>query len=327
MEDSPHSAAADRAENGRIRNVETPFVSVIIPCYNHAHFLPEAIESVLQQSYPHREIIVVDDGSPDNTPEIAARYAGVRCLSQENKGLAGARNAGLQISAGTYIVFLDADDRLTAGALQTGVDCLNAQPELAFAFGECRRVDLEGKVIPRPDQAPKNEDLYVELLHHSFIWCPATVMYRKTILLDMGGFNTSLHVRASDDYDLYLRIARCSRIAAHGQIVAEYRLYPGSMSSNAALMLKSALYILHTQQDYIKGNPLYESACREGLKQARRYYGSKLLQNVLHDIHSGTGGRKLIADLFTLLRFYPLGPVKYMVVRIQDRIDSFRTPY
>ena len=96
-------------------------VSVVIPCYNQAHFLGEAIESVLAQTYPHREIVVVDDGSPDNTREVASRYPGVRYVRQENQGLAAARNTGLRHSSGSYLVFLDADDRLLPEALEVGL--------------------------------------------------------------------------------------------------------------------------------------------------------------------------------------------------------------
>ena len=105
------------AEDERVgadERAEAALVSVVIPCYNQAHFLGEAIESVLAQTYPHLEIVVVDDGSTDNTGEVAARYPGVRYVRQENQGLAAARNTGLRHSSGDYLVFLDADDRLLA---------------------------------------------------------------------------------------------------------------------------------------------------------------------------------------------------------------------
>src|SRR5215204_1671374 len=107
--------------------VGSPLVSVVIPCYKQAHFLGEAIESVLAQSYPNFEIIVVDDGSPDNTSEVAASYPRVRLVRQENQGLSAARNSGLSRSEGEYVVFLDADDRLLPGALQVGLECLEAR--------------------------------------------------------------------------------------------------------------------------------------------------------------------------------------------------------
>src|SRR5215217_62523 len=94
-----------------------PLVSVVIPCYNQAHFLKEAIESVLKQSYAHYEIVVVDDGSTDETSEVASSYEGVRLIRQENRGLAEARNTGIKHSEGDFLVFLDADDRLLPEAL------------------------------------------------------------------------------------------------------------------------------------------------------------------------------------------------------------------
>src|SRR5215208_5142350 len=94
-----------------------PTISVIIPCYNGAGFLSEAIESVLAQRYPDLETIVVDDGSTDNSLAIAAQYPEIRSISQRNAGVAAARNTGLRYSAGEYIVFLDQDDRLLPDAL------------------------------------------------------------------------------------------------------------------------------------------------------------------------------------------------------------------
>ncbi len=99
-----------------VRKDEEALVSVVIPCYKQAHFLPEAIKSVLAQTYSGVEAIVVDDGSPDNTSEVACRHRDVRCIRQQNQGLSGARNTGLRESRGSFVMFLDADDRLLRNA-------------------------------------------------------------------------------------------------------------------------------------------------------------------------------------------------------------------
>ncbi|HWO47940.1 MAG TPA: glycosyltransferase family A protein, partial [Solirubrobacterales bacterium] len=117
-----------------------PLVSVVIPCWNQAHYLGEAIESALSQSYPSLEVIVVDDGSEDNSAAVAARFPGVRCLRQGNSGVAAARNRGLAEAGGEYAVFLDADDRLLPDALAVGVRELEARPETAFAAGMPRDI-------------------------------------------------------------------------------------------------------------------------------------------------------------------------------------------
>ena len=126
----------------------TLLVSVVIPCYNQAHFLTEAIESVLAQTSRQFEIIVVDDGSTDNTAEVAARYPGIGYLRQDNQGLAAARNTGLRHSQGDYLVFLDADDRLLPAALESGLDYLSAHPACAFVWGHYLRFTSDGSVLP-----------------------------------------------------------------------------------------------------------------------------------------------------------------------------------
>src|SRR6266496_4166301 len=100
------------------KSLEVSLVSVVIPCYNHAHFLSEAIESVMAQTWQQFEVIVVDDGSVDNTREVALRYSGVRYIRQTNQGLSASRNTGLRHSNGNFLVFLDADDRLRPAALE-----------------------------------------------------------------------------------------------------------------------------------------------------------------------------------------------------------------
>src|SRR5688500_8996836 len=99
-----------------------PLVSVVIPCYNQAHYLSEAVESALAQSYGSVETFVVDDGSADNSGEISARYPRVSYLRQANRGVAAARNAGLAASSGQFVLFLDADDRLLPEAVAVGLE-------------------------------------------------------------------------------------------------------------------------------------------------------------------------------------------------------------
>jgi cellulose synthase/poly-beta-1,6-N-acetylglucosamine synthase-like glycosyltransferase len=146
-------AVAHRADTRADGALPPPnLVSVIIPCYNHAHFLEQAIESVRAQSYSDFEIIVVDDGSTDNTTEVVRRHSRVRYVYQENAGLSSARNTGLWHSHGEFLVFLDADDRLLRNALETGVSCMRKHPECAFVSGHCRIIDSNGAILPSPRQ-------------------------------------------------------------------------------------------------------------------------------------------------------------------------------
>ena len=143
-------------------------VSVVIPCYNQARFLGEAIQSVLSQGYTDFEIIVVDDGSKDGTEEVASGYAKedsrVRLIRQENRGLPEARNRGLAESGGEYVVFLDSDDRLVGEALEVGVRELEAHPGCAFVSGICRKITADGSIVPEWEQFRVRDDPYLELL-------------------------------------------------------------------------------------------------------------------------------------------------------------------
>src|SRR5215831_5403862 len=112
---------------GRMYQIPTlspRLVSVVIPCYNQAAFLSEAVESVLSQTHRRVEILVDDDGSTDGTVAVARSYEGVRCISQANQGQGTARNEGLKRATGEYVVFLDSDDRPRPRALEVGVRCL-----------------------------------------------------------------------------------------------------------------------------------------------------------------------------------------------------------
>jgi hypothetical protein len=196
-------------------------VSVVIPCFRQAHFLPEAIESVLAQNYGGMvEIVVVDDGSPDNVGEVAARYPGVEYLRRPNGGLAAARNAGLEKAAGEFLLFLDADDRLLPEAIARGLEELRADPKAMMAAGTWQLIGETGEPLPAdpPRQPPA---AFPALLESCFISTPAAVLYRRELFGQIGGFDPK--VSASADYDLYLRTAARFQVRLHPHPVAEYR--------------------------------------------------------------------------------------------------------
>jgi hypothetical protein len=250
-------------------------VSVIIPCYNQARFLGEAIESVLAQTYPHFEVVVIDDGSTDNTSEVAARYPGVRCIRQENRGLAEARNEGIRRSNGGYLVFLDADDRLLPNALEVGLSELKAHPECAFVSGHCRFVDVDGSPLSTPLQTPIEGDHYEALLRTCYVWMPAEVMYQRVLLEYVGGFDPV--VSSSADYDLYLRIARQYPVHQHSEVVADYRRHGTNMTRNPVLMLKSEVTVLRRQRRHLGRLMQYRDAYKAGMKHSQKYFGEPLV--------------------------------------------------
>jgi glycosyltransferase involved in cell wall biosynthesis len=264
-----------RAEANQPHQPHAPLVSVIIPCYNQAHYLGEAIESVINQTYPRCEIIVVDDGSTDNTAEVAARYKEVRCIRQQNQGLSAARNSGLRESKGEFLVFLDSDDRLLPEAIETGLKYLQERPECAFVSGHYRLIDSEGEPGPPEPQHLVEKDHYLTLLRKNYIIAPASVVYRREVFDAVGSFDTSL--RSSEDYDIYLRIARTRAVHCHGGVVAEYRRHTSNMSSNSERMLKYTLAVHRAQRPHVKGNESYERAYWDGERFWKEFYGGRLV--------------------------------------------------
>jgi glycosyltransferase involved in cell wall biosynthesis len=257
---------------------ERDLVSVVVPCHRQAHHLPDALASLLAQTYPHVEIVVVDDGSPDNSGEVARRRPGVRVVRQEQEGLAGARNTGIRHTNGDYLVFLDADDQLLPDALQTGVDHLRAHPEAAFASGHYRHVAADGSELPTPRQRRIEGDHYAALLRHNIAGMPGTVMFRRAVFEHVRGFDGS--VPGCEDYELYLRVARDFPVSCHNQVTGLYRRYAGGMSSDAEAMLRSSLMALRRQRRYVRGSRPLEGAYREGEAFWTRYYGEPVRERV-----------------------------------------------
>jgi glycosyltransferase involved in cell wall biosynthesis len=275
-------AGGRRAEVGTVRvrrerEGEKALVSVVIPCWNQAHYLGEAIESVLSQRYPSLELVVVDDGSEDNSYEVAARYPGVRVVRQSNSGVAAARNRGLAESAGEYVVFLDADDRLLPQALEAGVRELSAHPEAAFAAGMPRDIGRDGRVVREARQPFVTRDHYLKLLEECFIWSGSSLVYRRPALEAVGAFNERLV--AADDYELYLKLARDFPVVCHEEVVTEYRRHGSNTTRNAGLVLSSQIQVLNGQRRRLRDRA-ERAARRLGIRNTRAKQGEALVERV-----------------------------------------------
>jgi glycosyltransferase involved in cell wall biosynthesis/SAM-dependent methyltransferase len=256
--------------------VSIALVSVVIPCYNHARFLPEAVASVKNQSYTHTEIIVVDDGSTDDTKAVCESLPGVRYVYQSNSGLSAARNTGFKHSTGDYIVFLDADDYLFPKALEANVAYLENHTGLAFVSGRHDKVDARGKVIPEDQHDVIHSDHYIHLLQGNYIGMHATVMYTRWIL-EQFEFDTTL--KACEDYDMYFRITRKHPVGNHAEKIAAYRIHGNNMSANIPFMLEMALKVQGQQKEVLKDSKEKE-AFENGIKIWTAYYSHKLFQEL-----------------------------------------------
>lgn len=207
-----------------------PIVSVIIPTYNSGQYLCEAIDSVFEQTYHNFEILVIDDGSEDNTPELVGLYGDrVQYMRQENAGPSRARNRGILASKGSYTAFLDADDIWLPRKLEKQIELLRKAPDAALIYSGFTKFDIESdeevSVLPE-NISPKN--MFDRLLADTII-CLSTVVIRTLILKEIGGFEESL--KTAEDTHLYLRIARNHKLAAIPEILVRRRKHKNNLSN------------------------------------------------------------------------------------------------
>jgi glycosyltransferase involved in cell wall biosynthesis len=184
---------------------ESPHVSVIIPTYNRSWCLSEAIDSVLSQTFQNMELIVVDDGSTDETPALLSRYGDhLRVLRQSNRGVSAARNGGIQAARGNLIAFLDSDDTWQPDKLARQVDFFDRQPEAMICQTEETWIRRGVRVNPRRRHRKPSGWVFEASLALCLV-SPSAVMMRRELLEEMGGFDESLP--ACEDYDLWLRVS------------------------------------------------------------------------------------------------------------------------
>lgn len=308
------SVSVEIFEPGRAVAGSQATVAVIMPTYNHAHFLAEAIRSVLAQTHPADEIIVVDDGSTDDPASVVARFPTVRLIRQDNRGLAAARNTGLWNSNSSYLVFLDADDRLLPRALQAGLTCILSRPDCAFVYGGYRLVSENRECVRVVCPTPMYEEPYLAILRRDTVLGIMTMLYRRDCLLAVNGFDESL--RACEDLDLKLRITRTYPIAAHPEIIAEYRRHDQNMTNNYIRILDTALLVLKRHD--VASDPIIHTAIKEGLANRRVYYISKLLQGASARWRGDIGG--VVRDLMRAARRSPILTARTVLRFIGSRI-------
>jgi glycosyltransferase involved in cell wall biosynthesis len=289
-------------------------VSIVIPCYNQAHFLAEAIESGLAQTHGWIDIVVVNDGSTDATEAIVRRYPEVTYLAQPNRGLAAARNAGLAATSGRFVIFLDADDRLLPCAAEIGLRMFARHPESGFVAGRSRFVSGEGRRLPtrQPDRATC--DPYAALLRRNFIRNPAMVMFRRSVLDAMGGFRSG--VDACADYDVYLRITRQYPVHFHNDVVAEYRKHADNMSLDPGMMLSQVLSVMRSERSFIRRDTKYRAAYLAGVESKREYYGDQLVTRMRWEMRKERRWYRLLADAVLLVRHHPRGAARHLLRKV-----------
>jgi len=217
-------------------------VSVVMPAYNVAWCVGRAIDSALAQDFREREVVVVDDGSTDDTAQVLAAYGdAIRVLRQENRGMSAARNAGIRAARGSYVAFLDSDDWWLPGKLSRQVELMQSRPEIGFCSTAAKVEDPEGRLLNLwPCRRASTDILEMLFAENAAIagGCSAVVV-RKSLLDRTGLFDESL--KGFEDPDLWMRLAAVSGYACVDEVLVVILRREKSVSRNLDAMRTAAL--------------------------------------------------------------------------------------
>ena len=290
-----------------------PLISVIVPCYNYGHFISDALESVLAQTYENWECIVVDDGSIDKTKEVVTRYESkdsrIKYVYQRNQGLAASRNLGISLSKGAYIQFLDADDQIESRKLQFQSNVLEDAVDIDIVYGSVRFFET-ASIEDRPSRINESGDsrsnqlsgsgdaILRSLIQYNLMVVNAPLI-RSNVLKAVGDFDGE--VKGIEDWDYWIRCATKGfrfQYFYSDQTDALVRFHPNSMSRDNRLMLSSTLRLRHKISRTVGGAELvtlnrlltFDTAGLLGIEEVLK--GSKL-RGMQHLFRAALGSSRL----------------------------------
>jgi len=238
--------------------IKNPMVSVIIPTYNQANFIDKAIKSVLKQTYQDFEIIVIDDGSTDNTEEIIRCFKDKRVKYikkyKKNRGISVARNIGIKVARGKYVALLDSDDEWLPEKLDKQIKILqDGSPELGAVYSNLCYIDENGKNTNKLRNPKKEGYIYEDLLGKNHVGAPSTLLIRKECFHQVGLFDDLLN--AQQDWDMWIRIAKYYRFALIKIPLVKYRLHSNQLSKNLGVKIITANRILVKYANELEKRP------------------------------------------------------------------------
>jgi hypothetical protein len=230
-------------------SMSPPVVSVIVPAFNAKATLAHTIASVQRQTFEDFELIVIDDGSTDGTPEWLRniRDDRLRVFSYPNGGLAAARNRGIARARGEFISFIDSDDLWTPDKLAMQLEALRQRPQAAIAYSWTALVDQHGGFLFLKEQSRYEGDVYAELLKHCFVANGSNILVRTSCALEVGGFSTAL--RRAGDWDFCLRVASRWPFAVVPCYQIFYRISESAMTADAQASEDAMLRICDQEFD------------------------------------------------------------------------------
>lgn len=246
-----------------------PKVSVVIPAYNAMTYLPDTLNSVLQQTFSDFEVLIIDDGSTDHIQAWVAQNitdSRVRLIAQANQGLSAARNTGIANAQGEYVAFLDADDLWKPTKLEVQVHYLDNNPAVGLVYNWIAVIDAEGKLTGKVWRGDIEGDVLAEVLQRNIIDCPS-VLVRRKCFEDVGVFDRTL--RSVEDWDMWIRIATRYHFGVTREALVYYRQHTSNMSKNWRVMeqafhqvIEKSFQSVPSELQYLRNNSLgYANLC------------------------------------------------------------------
>lgn len=219
-------------------NTLYPLVSVIIPCYNREDYIATTVNSVLTQTWPNIELIVVDDGCIDGSRKLlesfGQRLAILEHPGRANKGQSAAINLGLRQSSGDYLAILDSDDLFTPDKIEKQVRYLEEHPEFGLVYANCMYIDENGKELCKMHYRDHSPPVGPEqVLEESYFNVPSNSLFRRSVFEKAGFLDETL--RSAQDHDYGIRIAEVTRIGYIDECLWNYRRHGGSISNTRTL--------------------------------------------------------------------------------------------
>jgi len=247
---------------------DPPAVSVVIPAYNAAWCVRKAIDSVLAQDFRDFEVIVVDDGSIDDTASVLAGYGdAIRVVHKTNGGLSSARNAGIRAARGEFVAFLDADDWWLPGKLGKQVSFMRQYPAVGFSSTTARVEDPDGNLVNVWACAHWDGPFLAHLFgsNADVAGSGSAVIARRTLFEHSGGFDEAL--LSLEDIDMWMRLAAVSDYACLEEPLVVILKRPGSMSRNLEVMREAAIRVMEKNRHLLPANlqGRYWRACMAGI--------------------------------------------------------------